>query len=252
MIIQYCSDLHLEFKANQRYLRQNPLPVVGDVLILAGDIVLFSKMDDHKDFFDYISESFSMTYWLPGNHEYYYSDVSERSGFLEESIRSNLFLVNNCAIEQGDTRFLFSTLWSRISPANGWRIQNSLSDFQVIKWKGGRLSVSAFNELHDESVKFLSRELESNWTGKTIVASHHVPTFNHYPAKYKGDVLNEAFASELSLLIEQTGPDYWIFGHHHANVMAFKIGVTEMLTNQVGYVQNNEHQFFNGSCHFSV
>lgn len=111
MIIQYCSDLHLEFKANQRYLRQNPLPVIGDVLILAGDIVLFSRMDDHKDFFDYISESFSMTYWLPGNHEYYYSDVSERSGFLKESIRSNLFLVNNCAIEQGDTRFLFSTIW---------------------------------------------------------------------------------------------------------------------------------------------
>ena len=38
MRIQYASDLHLEFADNWRFLRENPLLVTGEILILAGDI----------------------------------------------------------------------------------------------------------------------------------------------------------------------------------------------------------------------
>jgi len=38
MKIQYASDLHLEFKTNSDFLRNNPIIQAGDALLLAGDI----------------------------------------------------------------------------------------------------------------------------------------------------------------------------------------------------------------------
>ena len=64
---------------------------------------------------------------------------------------------------------------------------------------------------------------------------------------YRGSDLNEAFAVELFNTIEASTIDYWIYGHHHSNTPNFTIGNTQMLTNQLGYVQNGEHQFFNAA-----
>lgn len=91
MKIQYCSDLHLEFKENKAFLRSNPLKPVGEILVLAGDVVPFVAADEHKDFFYFVSGNFEFVYWLPGNHEYYGSDIAQKSGVLNEKIRSNVF-----------------------------------------------------------------------------------------------------------------------------------------------------------------
>lgn len=82
---------------------------------------------------------------------------------------------------------------------------------------------------------------------KKIVVTHHVPTFINYPPEYFGDVLNEAFAVNLTDYIYEHGPDYWIYGHHHKNIPDFKIGNTQLVTNQMGYVQNRENELFNNA-----
>ncbi|WP_373495877.1 metallophosphoesterase [Aquiflexum sp.] len=242
--IQYASDLHIEFPQNRDFLKRNPLKAVGDVLVLAGDIVPFWVMDKHKDFFSYLSDHFETTYWLPGNHEFYHFDIAEKSGVLNEKIRNNVFLVNNTSVLHGNVRLIFSTLWSKISPGHQWHIERNMNDFHLIKHNGFRFSTEHYNQLHEESLGFLMQEIDEAQKEKIMVFTHHCPTFLNYPEQYKGDVLNEAFAVELYGLIESSNIDYWVYGHHHTNTPEFNIGRTKLLTNQLGYVQQNEHRLF--------
>jgi len=242
--IQYASDLHLEFPANKEFLNRHPLKPVGEVLVLAGDIVPFAVMDKHQDFFSYVSDHFENTYWLPGNHEYYYFDIAEKTGILHEAIRSNVFLVNNTSVVHNHVQLIFSTLWSHLSPGLQWQIENCLSDFHLIKPKGHRFSAELYNQLHTDSLEFIIVELKMVLEEKVAVFSHHCPTFLNYPDQYKGDVLNEAFAVELYDLIESSNIDCWVYGHHHSNTPEFCIGKTKLITNQLGYVQRNEHKLF--------
>jgi predicted phosphohydrolase len=245
MKLQYASDLHLEFRENKEFLRSRPLKAEGDILLLAGDIVPFSQINEHSDFFDYLSDHFKLTYWLPGNHEYYHSDISERSGYLNEKIRNNIFLVNNTSVQTGNVNLVFSTLWTKIGPANRLEIQLRLSDFHVIKNMGQLFNIEQYNLMHERCLSFLKEVFAWEKAGKMIVITHHMPTFLNYPEEFKGDALNEAFAVELSDLIEAAGPDYWIFGHEHTNKRDFKIGKTRLLSNHLGYVMYNEQKGFN-------
>ena len=244
MLLQYASDLHLEFPENKGFLKQHPLQPVGEVLVLAGDILPFALFNKHKDFFTYVSDHFETTFWLPGNHEYYHFDITEKSGVLHEQIRSNVFLVNNTSVVQDNVKLIFSTLWSKISAGNQWEIERSMNDFRLIKQKGYRFSAEQYNQLHEESMAFIQNELKGVKDEKVAVFTHHCPTFLNYPAQYKGDVMNEAFAVELYDLIEASNIAYWVYGHHHSNIPEFSIGSTKLITNQLGYVQRYEHQLF--------
>jgi predicted phosphohydrolase len=240
MKLQYASDLHLEFPENKEFLKKNPLLPAGDVLLLAGDIVPFTVMDKHADFFNFLSDNFGTTYWIPGNHEYYYSDISERSGTLNEAIRSNVFLVNNLTLIYENIKFIFSTLWTRISPGNQFLIRQRLSDFHTIKHNRKGLTPDHYNFLHNQCLSFLNEEISKPGTERKVIVTHHVPTLMNYPEKYKGDSLNEAFAVEIYDDILRSNAEFWIFGHHHCETSDIQIGSTTLTTNQLGYIKYNE------------
>lgn len=242
--IQYCSDLHLEFPINKRYIKANPIKPEGEIILLAGDIIPFAEIEKENDFFNFLSDNFEHTYWIPGNHEYYRSDIVERTGAFHEKIRSNVSLLNNTTIEHKGVRLLFSTLWSKINPVMEFVIQKSMADFSVIKDSGKKITVDDYNHLHEDCSAFLVREFSNPANQKTIVVTHHLPTFFHYPEKYRYSELNSAFATELFDLIEASNADYWIFGHTHEVVQDFKIGKTTLTTNQLGYVEYGEHLNF--------
>jgi predicted phosphohydrolase len=252
MKFQYCSDLHLEFPVNKKYLMANPIKPEGEILLLAGDIIPFTEIEKENDFFNFVSDSFEHTFWIPGNHEYYRSDISERTGSFQERIRSNVSLLNNTAIEHKGIRFLFSTLWSKINPALEFVILKSMADFRLIKSNGKRITVDDFDQLHEDCRAFLTKELSIANNQRTIAITHHIPTFFNYPEKYRYSELNTAFATELFDLIEPSNVDYWIFGHSHEMVPDFKIGKTTLTTNQLGYVDYGEHLNFRDNRLFEL
>lgn len=251
MKIQYYSDLHLEFPDNKEYILNNPIEPIADILILAGDIVPFKIIDNHQDFFNHISRNFKTTYWIPGNHEYYYYNV-DSSRFLDTKIRENIFLVNNCIKEISGVNIIFSTLWSNISESKRWLIQQSLSDFKVIKYNDHLFNVDDYNSLHKESLEFIQNALNETSDNKTVVVTHHAPTFVNYPEKYVDSKINEAFASNLTELIEDNSIDFWIYGHHHSNVNEFQIDNTKLVTNQLGYIKYNENVGFNPKAYIEI
>jgi hypothetical protein len=69
--------------------------------------------------------------------------------------------------------------------------------------------------------------------------------FNSYP----GGALNSAFQVDLDAFIEGSEVDYWIYGHtHFGGGSGSMIGQTKLLSNQLGYVLQNEHLSFDGKA----
>ena len=251
MRVQYCSDLHLEFEQNSRFLNTYPISVCGDILILAGDIVPLHDDFLNSSFSSFISKNFKQVFWVPGNHEYYYRDISEYSRSFNIKMHGNINLVNNIELQYEDIRFIFSTLWSRISKPNEKIIEQGVSDFECITNNNKKFRASDFNKLHDESLSFIRQSLKGK-KGKTVVVTHHLPSALCDSPLHNASPIKEAFCVDLTDYIEESNANFWIYGHSHYNQKPLYIGNTIMLTNQLCYVQLNEHRLFKQNAYFSV
>jgi len=248
MKIQYASDLHLEFLQNTQFLLENPIVPKADILVLAGDIVPLGYVKDVTWFFNYLSENFEQIYWIPGNHEYYhYSDINRYIGSFNVSIaHENIHLINNITIKHEDVNLIFSTLWTKIQDKNIPYIKHGMNDYRLIRDNDEMLHPRKTNQLFEQNITFITSELKRLQNEKTVVVTHHVPTFLDYPARFKGDVLSEGFVTELSKIIEEFEPNAWIYGHSHHSRPKFQVGETIMLNNALGYVHSEKTKYQSG------
>jgi Icc-related predicted phosphoesterase len=251
MKIQYCSDLHLEFETNSKYLFNNPLIVSGDILILAGDITPLFDEQLNNPFFRFVSDHFKQVFWVPGNHEFYHKDLGDYRQFYNIQIRKNINIVHNISLDFEGIRFIFTTLWSNISKDKEKFIEQRVSDFSVISLNKKPLKVPEFNQLHANSLDFLKESLESK-TERTVVVTHHLPSpLCNYPP-HNSSLINEAFCVDITETIENSEANFWIYGHSHFNQKPLILGKTMMLTNQLGYLELNEHRRFKHNAYFSI
>ena len=250
MKIQYASDLHLEFADNWRYLKENPLKVTGDILVLAGDIGYLGDENYTKHpFWDWTSENYQQVICCMGNHEFYkYFDIATlEDGYCLE-IRHNVHSFYNAVVRIEDTDFIISTLWSDIPLRVAYYTEQVISDFRRILYNGELLTFTDFNREHNRCLEFIKKSVIDSTAKYKIVVTHHVPSFLMQCPKFEGSLVNGAFIVELKDYIKDSKIDFWVFGHSHYNVGKI-IGNTLCLSNQLGYVFHNEHTRFDHGKH---
>lgn len=247
MKIQYASDLHLEFSDNSRYLKEHPLEVNGEVLVLAGDIGYIG--DDNYDkhpFWNWAADNYESVIVVPGNHEFYKMfDIQKLYNGWNLPIRSNVHCYYNEAISlDGHTELITTPLWAHIRLEDAFQTESAITDFRRIRYGAEPFTWEHFNDEHDRCLRFLQDSIKKSKAEHILVATHHVPSFELVAPEYKGSSLNGAFTVELGNYIADSPIEYWIYGHSHRNIDK-RIGNTLCVSNQLGYTFHGEQEFFN-------
>ncbi len=246
--IQFVSDLHLEFPDNRAWLAAHPLEVTGDILLIAGDTAYLDLPDSGRetykayDFWDWASRNYKQVIVCLGNHDFYgYYDLATMPDGYCLDIRPNVKAYYNSVVHLPDVDIIVSTLWSFIEPDIDFIVERSVSDFYRIKYEGHRLNAQNFNAEHERCIAFIKQSVTESKAKTKIVLTHHVPTQLCTVDEFKGSTINGAFTVELGDYIADSGIDYWIYGHSHRNMDA-KIGKTQIISNQFGYLSHGEPQ----------
>ena len=243
MKIQFVSDLHLELADNSRYLQQHPLPVTGDVLLLAGDTIYLEQEHLMKHpFWQWASENYKQVIAIPGNHEFYaYYDLASVAPSRRWELFPNVHICSN-TVEHllNDIDIICSTLWAHIDLPDAYYTEQYVSDFHRIVYGENRLSFADFNRVHEQCVEFIKQAVAASQAKTKIVLTHHVPSPLVMSDEFAGSRINGAFVTSLTEYIKHSDIDYWIFGHSHRSICNL-IGHTQVLSNQLGYVARDEH-----------
>jgi len=105
-----------------------------------------------------------------------------------------------------------------------------------VKERPVRFSPDHALEDHKKFLTFLKNQLENNPIQKTVVCTHHTPSFMSCHPKYADDrEMNGGYHSDLTkLILENRQIKLWTHGHTH-ELFDYMIGSTRVVCNPRGY-----------------
>lgn len=239
------SDLHLTY----RNMSEDELfwllpPDKDSTLILLGDVVEFCRLGvggSDRKYIQFLVDHWTKVLYVPGNHEYYGSDVARVSKEAMNFLHSfpNLHLLDNGTYEDGDDVFIGSTLWTNFALSNhSMKECKKFHDFSFIKNEGMKITPEFIIDLYYNSIEFINREvMKVEKEGKkAIVCTHFAPSFNSIPWRYRYQFngLNDYFFSNLEEFIKRRPTiKWWLHGHIHDGCK-YMIGNTRVMCNPLG------------------
>jgi predicted phosphodiesterase len=249
MKIQIVSDLHLELQANRDWIRANPILSRGDILLIAGDTICNKHKKKAAFFYKKIHKEFPFILSTMGNHEFYGSSIQDVYPKYEKWLSKNHLQLNNGICIHKQVKFIVSILWSFVPTDQVSIVQHGLNDYNYI-YKSSNyedrkiIQVSDTNLFHQMSLYFIEEELKKPFIGKTVLLTHHLPSYQVISPQYKDSLLNAAFASRLDDLIQENPHiSLWVCGHSHERHIT-RIGHTIIALNPLGYVSHYEQDDF--------
>jgi len=237
MKIQIASDIHLEFPYNLKHMQDNPLEVVGDILVIAGDIMTMGKHD--IDIFDVLSQwndDYELVIYIAGNHEYYGSDVQDITKRCKPFPElDNIIQVNQDVIVHKGIDFVCASLWA----PGDVPTSRCLYDFSAIQG----MTLDKFRGFYESDADFISDYFkDKKGDNKTVVVTHHLPSQACVSQRFIGNPINAGFVGPVDELFKYH-PALWIHGHSHDFFDAVIDGVRNV-RNPLGYVHQREHGDF--------
>lgn len=233
MKIQILSDLHLEFSLFK------PPKLAADVIVLAGDIWIGIRG------IAWARQTWpgKVVIFVPGNHEYYRSEVGLENKMMEQAARLyGVHVLNRGEVIIEGVRFLGATLWTDFRlfgdakrPYAYAAALNGLSDFRVIDYGSRTFMPQDSAQFNAEDIAFLERKLiDEPFDGKTVVVTHHLPSKQSVSERYSKQLLSACFASDFDRLMGFS--KLWIHGHTHDS-FDYELKGTRVICNPRGYCE---------------
>lgn len=227
MRIQLLSDLHFEFDEDRGERFARAVPVAGDVLVLAGDLLPLLSLDEIERAFGWFCRRFPHVVFVPGNHEYYRTKPTEAEARLATCavVFPNLHVLNPGTAVIDGVRFVGGPLWFPPT-ADEAKYRRFMNDFDLIEG-----FVPWVHETHAAHLAFL----DANVRRGDVVVTHHLPHPGSIARQFVGSPLNRFFlAGDASGLVERAGARLWIHGHTHVPC-DYVVGDTRVICNPRGY-----------------
>ncbi|MGC5779954.1 metallophosphoesterase [Methylobacterium sp. NFXW15] len=241
------SDLHQEHAENA-WDPAAPAPAGGfDVAVIAGDVHMPLTRA-----LDWLGERMPCVpvVYVPGNHDFWWDRSEDRYTIYDQMERGReratalgIHLLLDDAVVIGGTRFLGGTLWTNfrlgsfglthaLRTAQG---RNGMLDYRRIRTgprSRNRIEPGEVLAMHRATQAFIEGELTRPHDGPTVVVTHHAPHPSSLPGLHAD--LAWCYASDMTDLILDCGPDIWIHGHVH-RAADYRVGRTRIVCNPRGH-----------------
>jgi predicted phosphodiesterase len=236
MRLHILSDLHLEADPAFR-----PPDTGADLLILDGDIA------PGTDGLAAFASHPGPVIYVPGNHEYYHSDLTTAGAYLRRYAAATGIHFLDCGELVWDgVRFLGATLWTNFELYGIQTIDDAYAhaarqilDFHRIMHRDRLLIPADTVDFHRDAVAWLAASLNQPFAGPTVVITHHAPHPASIHPRWANNPVNPAFVSDLTPLMGKAC--LWIHGHTHDS-FDYEVAGTRVVCNPKGY--RNENRLF--------
>ncbi|SOK58896.1 Ser/Thr protein phosphatase family protein [Yersinia phage fHe-Yen9-03] len=242
------------------------------ILLIPGDIHEVKTFSAYRTIIEILVNKYKEVVMVPGNHEYYKSNVTKvhrKLKELDDEFSTFHFLQDDFRIfEEGDEKVLVlgGTLWTDFengNPLTKLMAKSMMNDYRYIRhgtpeyYWGRKLIPDDVEFFHYKTKNFIKKCIDEHRVLcdniKTIVMTHHAPSYQSVSAQYQDSSANAFYCSNMDYYIGDINPNIWIHGHTHTS-HDYMIGDTRIICNPRGYGTGNayENKKFNSTLTFEV
>jgi predicted MPP superfamily phosphohydrolase len=220
MKIRVISDIHLENNKNLPPSIGN-----GDLIILAGNILIAKHLklnNEYKEkylsFFNKCLNNYNNVLYVMGNYEHYGYHFEKTLTTIKENIPETVRVIENDKVVIDNWVFIGMTLWSNFNKNKNdmYCVETLSNDYELIRADSNYRKIKAIDiaKTNEGSQKYLNKQLKKFKKQNIFILTHHAPSIQSIPEKYKNDLICSSYYTDVSKIINRSPQiKYWVHGH---------------------------------------